>query len=160
MILLSLPSSQLEVSFFKICIMYCRIQFIVPDLLPWRRPWPAESDPLVCRAPCTLWLPPQSEELQPQLLQKKCVKSYYWFTGTSFSTSILWRVSLNASSGLTWRADMFEGSGSSHAESALKLPDQLPGVQSITQVDEARGTVDDWEGAATEIEARIKISDI
>lgn len=37
---------------------------------------------------------------------------------------------------------MFEGGGSSHAKGALQLSDQLPGVQSITQVDKAGGTVD------------------
>lgn len=43
---------------------------------------------------------------------------------------------------LTCRADMFEGGGSSHTEGALKLPDQLPGVQSVAQVDEAGGAID------------------
>lgn len=56
----------------------------------------------------------------------------------------------------TCRADVFEGGGSCHAEGALQLSDQLPGVQCITQVDKTRGTIDHLEGAATEIK-RIKV---
>lgn len=55
---------------------------------------------------------------------------------------------------------MFEGGGSSHAEGALQLSDQLPGVQSITQVDKAGGAVDHWEGAMTEIPAGIKMNEL
>lgn len=43
---------------------------------------------------------------------------------------------------------MLEGGGCSHTEGLAQLPDQLPGVQSIAEVDEAGGTVDHWEDAA------------
>lgn len=43
---------------------------------------------------------------------------------------------------------MFEGGGSRHPKGTLQLSDQLPGIQSITQVDKSRGTVDHW-GAAS-----------
>lgn len=42
---------------------------------------------------------------------------------------------------------MFEGGGCSHAEGLAQIPNQLPGVQSITEVDEAGGTIDHWEDA-------------
>lgn len=42
---------------------------------------------------------------------------------------------------LTCRADVFEGGGGRHAEGASELPDQLPGVQRVAQVDEAGGAV-------------------
>lgn len=44
---------------------------------------------------------------------------------------------------LTSRADVFERSGSSHAEGVLELSDQLPSIQRIAQVDEPGRTVDD-----------------
>lgn len=43
---------------------------------------------------------------------------------------------------------MFKGGGSRHPKGTLQLSDQLPGIQSITQVDKSRGTVDHW-GAAS-----------
>lgn len=43
---------------------------------------------------------------------------------------------------LTSRADVFEGSRCSHAEGSLQLPNELPRVQSVAQVDKARSTVD------------------
>lgn len=44
---------------------------IFSDLLPGHRRSPGGWDPPSCRAPCTLWLLPQSEGLQLQLLQKQ-----------------------------------------------------------------------------------------
>lgn len=59
------------------------------------------------------------------------------FRGTCLSFQrLLW---------LTGRTDVFEGGGSSHAKSFLQLPDQLPGIESITQVNKPRRTVDHWE---------------
>lgn len=39
---------------------------------------------------------------------------------------------------------MFKGCCSGHAKSLFQLSDQLPGIQSITQVDEARRAIDNW----------------
>lgn len=52
---------------------------------------------------------------------------------------------------------MFEGGGSRHPKGAFQLPDQLPGIQSITQVDKSRRTVDHW-GAASKKERRMSIN--
>lgn len=45
--------------------------FNVSHLVPWRRPWPGGWDPSSYHAPCTLWLPPQSEELPLQHLNER-----------------------------------------------------------------------------------------
>lgn len=52
---------------------------------------------------------------------------------------------------------MFEGGGSSHAKGALQLSDQLPGVQSVTQVDKPRGTVDHWNTSRDQNEWYLRI---
>lgn len=48
---------------------------------------------------------------------------------------------------LTRRTDVFEGGGCSHTKGLLQLSNQLPGIQSITEVDETGGTVDHWDNA-------------
>lgn len=45
----------------------------------------------------------------------------------------------------TCRADVFEGGGCSHTKGLAQLSHQLPGVQSIAEVDEAGGAVDHCE---------------
>ena len=75
--------------------------------------------------------------------EKKNAKSNFQIQGTSFQVHIFTvRMCQRVSFRLTGRADMFEGGGSSHTESALKLPDQLPGIQSVTQVNKTGGAVD------------------
>lgn len=44
--------------------------FNISDLVPWRRPWPVGWGPSSYHAPCTLWLPPRSEELPLQHLNE------------------------------------------------------------------------------------------
>lgn len=42
----------------------------------------------------------------------------------------------------TCRADMFERGGCSHPKGLLQLLNQLPGIQSIAEVDKTGGTID------------------
>lgn len=63
------------------------------------------------------------------------------FIVRSMRTLLTVRVRLNGVF-LTSRADVFEGSRCNHAEGSLQLPNELPRVQSVAQVDKARSTVD------------------